>query len=113
MASARARGPLLVVEDPFVRAFIHACLARHGFEVLEADPCEGLKVLQSGETTVRLLITNQPQVFSAAGCYPALLYLAAFPDERLAQPFPHWRTLRKPFQPNQLVKTVQELLEEA
>ena len=112
MAGACAHGPLLVVEDPFVRAFIRTCLARSGYEVLEADPEEGLKVLGSGKT-VRLLITNQPQVFSAAGCCPALLYLAAFPEERLAEPFPRWRTLRKPFQPNQLLKYVQELLEEA
>lgn len=99
----------LIVEDPFVRSFMCFLLLRHGYDVIEAELAEALEIIRKREIPLGLLITNQPQPFAEAGRDLALLYVAALPDETLARPFYRWRTLRKPFQPKELLGVVQEL----
>jgi len=108
MGSDENSGTVLVVEDPFVRSL----LERRGYRVWEADIATGLSILSSGEHDIRILITNNPSAFAEVARTIPLVYMAAFPVEALAAPFQHWRALRKPFKPDQLLRAIQELLNE-
>ena len=113
MAIRSSCGRLLVVEDPFVRSFVHSYLSRQGYDVVDADVEQGLALLREPDSPIRLLITNQPQPFAEAGHVIPLIYVAASPDESLVGSFSRWRTLEKPFQPSQLLHLVEEMLKPA
>ncbi|HTX37281.1 MAG TPA: hypothetical protein VME43_19775 [Bryobacteraceae bacterium] len=98
-----------VAEDPFVRRYIRALLAKHGFRIAENDTPLTRKLIESGQLKPDVLITNDPTTFAAfAGDLP-VLYLAAAPDPALVERFRLCRMLRKPFQSEQLVQAVSEL----
>lgn len=102
---------IMVVEDPFVSSFLGSLLTKHGYQVVFAAGPQGLDLLRTGEATPDLLVTNQPAIFAAVGDSLPLLYLAAFPEPEQASAFPICGTLRKPFQPRQLLEAVQDLVE--
>lgn len=102
---------IMVVEDPFVSSFLRTLLTKHGYRVVLAAAPQGSELLRTGEATPDLLITNKPAVFATFGDSLPLLYLAAFPDAEQTSAFPICRTLRKPFQPRQLLEAVQDLVE--
>ena len=102
-------GMIVVVEDPFIRAYLRTALARQGYGVVGADPISAARMLRSGETPVALLITNSPSDFlEFAGTTP-LLYLSGSPNPDLVAPFSSCRTLQKPFHPDDLIRAVKEL----
>lgn len=98
-----------VAEDPFVRRYIRALLAKHGFRIAENDTPLTRKLIESGQLKPDVLITNDPTTFAAFGGELPVLYLAAAPDPTLVQRFRRSRTLRKPFQAEHLVQAVSEL----
>jgi hypothetical protein len=104
-------GPVLVVEDPFVRSYIRSLLVRQGLTVVEGDVASGLEILRSHEPAVAMIVTNTPAAFAHVASELPLIYVAAFPDETLAAPYSRWRALRKPFPPEQLRSALRELLD--
>jgi hypothetical protein len=103
----RELGPIILVEDPFIRSYLRFVLMRHGYSVLESDPGRACELLTSDGG---ILVTNTPEPFLPCAHKLALVYLAASPDIELASHFPACRVLRKPFQPDELVKAVEGLV---
>jgi len=99
-----------VVDDPFVRAFIRTLLERNGYRVVEGDLDCGLMLVRSQQTVIDILITNNPAPFAGSSSDLTVLYVASCPDESLVRPFRRWRTLRKPFRPQQLLLVLEDLL---
>jgi len=104
-------GAIVVVEDPFVSGFLRNVLQRKGYCVLPMAAGEGLDLLRSGDSGIGLLITNLPAAFTEFAERVPLLYLAAFPDPKVASAFRASRLLRKPFHPEQLLTFVEQLLQ--
>ena len=101
---------IVIVEDPMVGQFLRMLLQRQGYRVITAaDAEEGTSLLLGSEGRVGLLITNTPVRFAAFGEQVPLLYLAAFPDPKLAQSFRYSRALSKPFAPEELVACARQL----
>jgi CheY-like chemotaxis protein len=102
-------GVVLVVEDPFIRKFMHDVLCRHGYQTLDADESRGVQLICGSQVKVNLLITNIPQAFLNCANRVPLLYVAAVPDLDLAARFRACKVLAKPFHPGDLVAAVDEL----
>jgi hypothetical protein len=98
------------VEDPFVRSFVQAYLARHGIEGVGLEIGQAIEMLRRDAGQARAIITNRPDGFLEFAELP-LLYMAAFPDPEQAKPFRHHRMLRKPFRPEELLQAMRELLD--
>ena len=109
MTPAKQDGVILLVEDPLIRSFLKTVLGRKGHKVAEAEIYGALTMLESRQVPVSVLITNQPRYFLAYADELRVLYIAAAPDPELAARFPHCRTLRKPFVPQELLSVVEEL----
>lgn len=98
-----------MVEDPFICGYVRNVLARRGYQFLQRERQEAVKMLEGSERKVGLLITNRPELFLVFADRVPLLYLAAFPNLELASCFRACRTLQKPFFPEQLVEAVEGL----
>ena len=110
MAPQPSRGTIVVVEDPFVAGFLLSILGRKGDPVMSLEAPEGAAMLRSGDQDVALLITNHPSAFVEFSQRVPLLYLAAFPEPAMAAPFRASRLLPKPFQTDQFMSCVEELV---
>jgi hypothetical protein len=108
--AGRRTGNVLIVEDPFVRAFVKTYLVRHGYNVEFAEINDAIDGLRSGGLSPDLLITNRPGLFVTVAAAVPLLYIAAFPDPAEAAPYHRAHMLRKPFRPEQLLAAVISLL---
>jgi DNA-binding response OmpR family regulator len=100
---------VLIVEDPFVRAFVSTYLTRHGFATVQLEAVDAERRLRAGTVAFDLLITNRPAQFAGLANAP-LLYLAAFPDPAETAGYQRSHMLRKPFRPEQLLAAVTALL---
>ena len=98
-----------VAEDPFVRRYVRALLTRHGFRIVENDSRLTRKLLESGELTPDILITNEPGTFAGFAAFLPIVYLAAAPDPKLVESFKFSRMVRKPFLAEQLLQALNEL----
>ena len=117
---------LLVEDDSIVRNMISSSLMAFGYRVLESD--NGNNALEickeQNDNTMKLLITDVVMP-GMSGCtladrilkdYPEMkvLYISGYTDEKIVQhgvlekaiPF-----LRKPFTPEELAKTIREILD--
>jgi len=103
---------IAVAEDPFVGRYLRTLLRRHGFQTVDNEPPITLKLMESGELTPDLLITNRPDEFAEFADRIGVVYLAAAPDPSVVRPFRHSRTLRKPFQAEDLLKALDDLASE-
>jgi hypothetical protein len=100
-----------VAEDPFVRRYIGALLAKHGFQTAENDTRLTLRMMESGDLQPDVLITNDPGSFAGFAEEIPVVYVAAAPDPSLVRAFKSSRMLRKPFQAEELLQAVAELTE--
>ncbi len=91
--------------------FVGKVLERAGYPVLEMDPQPALEATTTGDVSIRILITNIPQVFVATAAEVPVLYLAAEPNRERMAGYRRLSVLRKPFLPAQLLNLVRELLE--
>lgn len=98
-----------VAEDPFIGRYLRALLGRHGFQIVDHAPPVTLKLMESGELKPDILITNMPGEFTEFADEVGVVYLAAAPDPSLVEPFRKSRTLRKPFEAEQLLKALSDL----
>jgi hypothetical protein len=98
-----------VIEDPFVRKLLHDLLVRSGYQVLESSAARARATLREGTGHIHVVITNTPQEFLEFAATVPVLYLAAAPDEDLANRFAHCRMVRKPFHADHFLATLSEL----
>ncbi len=115
------KATVLVVDDePDVRGFVGRVLQRDGYEVLEAaDGVEALALLQQQAGHVRIVVTDirMPRMDGLTlgrkvnAAYPnvRVLYISAFTTETAPPKKPRSRFLAKPFGPDVLLKTIQNL----
>ena len=113
MSGERENAAILLVEDPFVRNFVRTVLERNGFAVVEAKPYRALRALADDAESVRLVITNAPDLFHPHRDRLRILYISGCPDPDIAGHFRCCRMLRKPFRPGELLTAVNELLASA
>ncbi len=113
MSGESENAAILLVEDPFVRNFVRSVLRRNGYPVVEAKPFQAIRALEDDAGTVRLVITNAPDLFHPHRDRLRILYISGCPDPEIAGRFPCCRMLRKPFPPGDLVAAVRELLASA
>jgi CheY-like chemotaxis protein len=120
MGSAEKKITVLVVDDePDVRAFVHSVLARHGYDVLEAE--DGLAAYELVERLaggIQLLVTDvkMPRMDGITlgekvrTGYPdiAVLYISAYVSEGPTRARGR-RFLPKPFRPDALVACVRSM----
>ena len=104
----RTSRPIILVEDPFIRSYLRFVLQRRGYSVVESDATRACEMANSDDGVV--VITNAPEQFLPCAEKLALVYIAAAPETELAARFPMCRVLRKPFQPEELVKAVESLI---
>jgi len=109
MGSAEFSGVILVVEDPFIRKYVCRILGRVHDEAIEAEPRNVASILESSDLKVRLIVTNEPQLFVGRLEEIPLVYTSAFPDLALAARFRWCQILRKPFLPQDLLRAVNAL----
>jgi len=100
---------VLVVEDPFVSAFLRTVLQRHGHKVVLAEACRARDLLLHESFMPDVIVSNRPEIFLEFAGAVHLLYIAAAPDGGLAAQFPHCRVLRKPFRNEDLLEAVESL----
>jgi DNA-binding response OmpR family regulator len=106
MSPRSSSGVIVIVEDPFIRRFVRSVLGRSGHEVMETDAHDAYKLAAEGPGSVKLLITNKPDVFEHLEPMIPILYLAASPDWELAGRFRNLRVLQKPFHAHELLDAV-------
>jgi len=104
-------GAIAICEDPFVRKLVRDVLTRRGYHVIGTDVDETVEMLRSGESQVRLVITNSPGEFMDFAETLPVLYMAAAPDEAVAAQFRACRTLQKPFSNQRLLEAVGALVD--
>lgn len=102
-------GMIVVVEDPFIRTYLRAALARKGYRVVGTDARTAAEMIRSGADAVDLLITNSPGDFVEFADSTPVLYLSGAPDPDQVAPFSASRVLQKPFHPEDLFAAVREL----
>jgi DNA-binding NtrC family response regulator len=116
------RPTVLVVDDQqSIRRFILRVLANRGYDVLEAGRAADAIEL-SRRRRIDLLIadvvmpdTSGPdlvRILASQGCPARVLMISGFQPDSLASRFDHATTpfLMKPFDPQELVKTVADIL---
>jgi hypothetical protein len=101
-------GPIIVIEDPFIRSYLRFLLSRHGYSMVDSDASRASRLLDSNGGA--LVITNKPEPLVPFAHKLALIYLATAPDMDLASQFPACRVIRKPFQPEELVQAIEGLI---
>ena len=106
MSPRSSSGVIVIVEDPFIRRFVRSVLGRSGHHVMESDALDAYKLAAEGPGSVKLLITNKPDVFEHLEPTVPILYLAASPDWELASRFSNLRVLQKPFHAHELLEAV-------
>jgi two-component system cell cycle sensor histidine kinase/response regulator CckA len=120
MGSAGKKKTVLVVDDePDVRSFVRTVLARHGYEVLEAE--DGLAAYELVERLpggIELLVTDVKmprmdgitlgQKVSSGHPEIGVLYISAYISEAPTHNAGR-RFLPKPFRPDALVECVRSL----
>jgi DNA-binding response OmpR family regulator len=106
MSPPSTSGVIVIVEDPFIRRFVRSILGRLGHYVMESDEADALKLAANGLGSVKLLITNKPDVFERLDRTVPILYLSATPDWDLAARFRNLRVLQKPFHAHELLEAV-------
>jgi hypothetical protein len=99
-------GVIVIVEDPFIRRFVRSVLGRSGHDIVETDEQDAYRLAAQGPGSVKLLITNKPDIFERLEHAVPILYLAAFPDWDLASRFSNLRVLPKPFHAHELLEAV-------
>jgi DNA-binding response OmpR family regulator len=97
---------IVVVEDPLIRRYVRNVLGKSGHQVMESDAQDALKLASDGSVMLKLVITNQPQVFEDLDRSVPILYLSATPDWTLASRLPNMRVLLKPFRAHELLEAV-------
>lgn len=112
MESESPLGVILIVEDPFIQKYVRHILRRAQCAVVEAETQQGLEMVKAADSKVCLIITNQPEIFAACAGETPVLYLAAFPDLKLASQFHSCGVLRKPFLPDELLRAIHGLTAE-
>jgi two-component system cell cycle sensor histidine kinase/response regulator CckA len=120
MVSADRKKTVLVVDDEEgVRSFVHSVLARHGYDVLEAeDGLAAYELLERLAGRIELLVTDvkMPRMDGitlgekVATGYPdiGVLYISAYISETPTRGAGR-RFLPKPFRPDALVECVRSL----
>jgi DNA-binding NtrC family response regulator len=117
---------LLVEDEDSVRRFARVALERHGFRVIDAaDPLQALSIVQTGEASIQLLLTDVvmpgisgPELAERLRkIIPGLrvLYMSGYPAGLAAQggPLdPSVRLLSKPFTTGDLLATAKEVLDQ-
>ena len=106
MAPRSNSGVIVIVEDPFIRRFVRSVLERSGHDVMESDAQDAYKLAANGSASVKLLITNKPDIFEHLEQTLPMLYLASCPDWELASRFSNLRVLQKPFHAQDLLEAV-------
>ena len=106
MSPRYSSGVIVIVEDPFIQRFVRSVLGRSGHHVMESDALDAYKLAAEGPGSVKLLITNKPDVFEHLERTVPILYLAASPDWELASRFSNLRVLQKPFHAHELLEAV-------
>jgi len=104
------RHTIIVVEDPFVGNFMRVILERRRYHVVSTNRQDALMLLRSPAPEVSLLITNSPHWFVDFGARIPLLYTAACPDPQMVEGWRRCLSLSKPFQAEDLIKSVEALL---
>lgn len=100
---------IAVAEDPFIGRYLRTLLGRHGFQAVDNDTPSTRKLMEAGQLRPAILITNAPEAFIEFADEVGIVYIAAAPDPALVRPFRHSRTLRKPFQAEELLKALGDL----
>ena len=100
---------VLVVEDPYVSAFLRSLLVQRNYEVVFAGFSDARDMLLTGRARIDVLVTNSPLEFTGTPGVP-LLYLAANPDLSAIRGFTRALALTKPFHPRELLDCVARLL---
>ena len=120
MRPSPEKRPVLVVDDEAtVRSFVRTVLLRQGYEVLEAeDGVQAYELLQRLSGGVQLLVTDvqMPRMDGItlgqkiSDEYPTIevLYISGF-VLKLPEQIPSRRFLPKPFRPDVLIRSVQDL----
>ncbi len=120
MGSAEKKKTVLVVDDePDVRTFVHSVLARHGYDVLEAeDGLAAYELLEQLSGRIELLVTDvkMPRMDGitlgekVGTGYPdiGVLYISAYLSEAPTRGAAR-RFLPKPFRPDALVECVRSM----
>jgi DNA-binding response OmpR family regulator len=106
MSPRLSSGVIVIVEDPFIQRFVRSVLGRSGHAVMETDAVDAYKMAAEGPGSIKLLITNKPDVFEHLEPVVPILYLAASPDWELASRFRNLRVLQKPFHAHELLEAV-------
>ncbi len=114
---------LLADDEPEIRSFLQKILTARNYAVAEAaDGVEALDVLRRKESQVDLLITDikMPRMDgvelarAVSALFPTMpvLFISGWADplEKPEWQKPEYAFLRKPFLPNALVKSIEELL---
>jgi hypothetical protein len=110
MISRDSDASVVLVEDPLICRFVRSVLLSRKRSVVEVGPAEAIRLVQSGDAKVRLLITNRPDAFLPFTEELPVLYLSSLPEHRLAGAFRECRMLHKPFAPGALSAAVTELI---
>ena len=97
---------IVIVEDPFIRRFVRSVLGKIGHTVMESDEQDALRLAAEGTASVKLLITNKPDIFACVDRAVPILYLSATPDWDLVSRFTNIRVLQKPFHAHELLAAV-------
>lgn len=100
-------GPIILVEDPFIRNYVRFLLVRHGYSVLDTDVSRACELLHADGGSV--VVTNEPEPFVNFAAKIAIIYLSTSPDLDLASRFPSCRVVRKPFRPEDLLTAIRQL----
>lgn len=109
-SDGQPRAKILVAEDPFIATFLRTILQRRGHKVVTGEASQASEFLRSGNFTADVLITNNPVAFLPFADTIRILYIAASPDPLLASRFQFCRVLQKPFRNEELLETVDELI---
>ncbi len=109
MAPSPQSGVIIVVEDASIRRLVKNVLGREGHDVIESDAQQALRLVETGEAPVKLLITNRPQAFAHLDGFVPVLYMASTPDWELASRMRRLRVLQKPFRTKDLLQAVGEI----
>jgi len=102
-------GVIIVIEDAFIRKFLHCALERAGFRAVEMEALAAADFVRSGGAPVKALITNKPEVCVQWASGIPLVYTTSCPGPDAMQGFTRGRVLQKPFHAHQLLDALNEV----
>lgn len=104
---------ILVVECPEIQRFIRTALSRFGYNILESDTHEAMRLLRGPGLAIDLLITNVPEPFLGACEDLRILYISSSPDFEMVSAAKSGliSVLVKPFRFQTLIDRVRGMLE--